>query len=45
MNINDTAQIYVVHDLRMVPTDFGIENSNQRKYEEFDLCYLRKVGR
>ena len=28
----------------MVPTDFGIENSNQGKYEEFDIFYHRKGG-
>ena len=38
------AQIYVVHDLRMVPADFGIKNSNQRKYEEFDFFLLPKGG-
>ena len=27
----------------MIPTDFGIENSNQRKYEEFDF-FLPPVG-
>ena len=26
----------------MIPTDFGIENSNQRKYEEFDFFYHRE---
>ena len=28
----------------MIPTDFGIENSNQRKYEEFDFFYHREGG-
>ena len=28
----------------MSPTDFGIENSNKIKYEEFDFFYHRKGG-
>ena len=28
----------------MVPADFGIENSNQRTYEEFDFFNHRKGG-
>ena len=28
----------------MFPTDFGIEHSNQRKYEEFDFFLPPKEG-